>query len=435
MNELTVELPHNWEPRDYQRPAFKYLQNGGKRALLIWHRRSGKDDLALHFEACAVMQKPATYWHMLPQAAQARKAIWEAVNPHTGIRRIDEAFPHELRDVTREQEMMIRFKNGSTWQVVGSDNYNSLVGSPPYGVVFSEWAINDPTSWGYIRPILLENGGWALFISTPRGKNHMKRMYDGAKDDPEWYVEILTAEDTGLFTPEQLERERSELQREYGHELGNSLFEQEYYCSFAAANIGAFFAKEMQAVERAGKILPVPYDPQYPVYTGWDIGKNMHMAIWCFQVIGMEYRAINFFTNLRDINEAVRTLQDTGYMFGGHYLPHDAEPAQVTTGYSVEQQVQQLGLTNTHIVPMVKSVGERINAIRRMIPMTVFDKTNTEYGVDALNAYGVEWDEKHKTLKENPKHDWSSHPCDAFGTFAMGYQPDQGTFDYKAFYA
>jgi hypothetical protein len=178
---VEINIPYNWKPRSYQRKLWNYLASGGKRAVALWHRRAGKDDVCLHWAAVSVMEKPATYWHMLPEAAQARKAIWEAVNPHTGIRRIDEAFPHEIRETTREQEMMIKFKNGATWQVVGSDNYNSLIGSPPYGVIYSEWSVGDPSSWAYLRPILAENGGWAMFIYTARGKNHGYSMYNIAK--------------------------------------------------------------------------------------------------------------------------------------------------------------------------------------------------------------------------------------------------------------
>ena len=107
-----IRLPNNWRPRPYQMPAWRYLESGGKHAELVWHRRSGKDEIALHRTACAAFERVAGYWHMLPEYAQARKAIWDAVNPHTGKRRIDEAFPHELRDSTRDQEMAIRFKNG-----------------------------------------------------------------------------------------------------------------------------------------------------------------------------------------------------------------------------------------------------------------------------------------------------------------------------------
>lgn len=164
---MEIELPNGWEPRPYQLPLWQYLEHGGKRADVAAHRRWGKDDVALHWTACAAIQRPGTYWHLLPEAAQARKAIWDAVNPHTGKKRIDEAFPPEIRARKREQEMIIELVNGSTWQVLGSDNYNSLVGSPPVGVVLSEWALAKPDAWTYLRPILAENGGWAIFIWTP----------------------------------------------------------------------------------------------------------------------------------------------------------------------------------------------------------------------------------------------------------------------------
>jgi len=77
-------------------------------------------------------------------------------------RRIEEAFPHELRANTNEQEMFIRLKNGTTWGVLGSDRYDAAVGSPPYGITFSEWALSNQAAWAYLAPIVIENGGWAL---------------------------------------------------------------------------------------------------------------------------------------------------------------------------------------------------------------------------------------------------------------------------------
>lgn len=235
---MEIELPNNWQPRDYQMNLWKYLEGGGKRAVAVWHRRAGKDDVCLHWTAVAMMQRPATYWHMLPEAAQARKAIWDAVNPHTGKRRIDEAFPLELRSSTREHEMMIKFKNGSTWQVVGSDNYDSLVGSPPVGVTLSEWSVAKQDAWAYLRPILMENDGWAFFIYTPRGENHGLNTYNLAMSEDDWFGELLTADDTRVFTPEQLAQEKRELAKQYGQSRGEALFRQEYYCSFVEAFTG-----------------------------------------------------------------------------------------------------------------------------------------------------------------------------------------------------
>ncbi len=167
---------------------------------------------------------------MLPQAEQARKAIWDAVDPHTGIKRIDQAFPMEIRKRTRHDTMWIEFVTGSTWQVVGSDNFNSLVGSPPVGVVFSEWSLANPAAWAFIRPMLLENGGWAGFIYTPRGKNHAHRTHLSAqmsmKEGGPWFSQKLTVGETGVFTSEQLNEELKELVREYGESEGESFFQQ-----------------------------------------------------------------------------------------------------------------------------------------------------------------------------------------------------------------
>ena len=180
---------------------------------------------------------------MLPQANQARKALWDAVNPHTGKKRIDEAFPLPIRRTTLDHEMMIRFINGSSWQVVGSDNFNSLVGSPPIGLVFSEWPLCDPAAWAYLMPIIEENGGWAIFNGTPRGKNHAYRSVKGAMASGESFGEILSADKTNVFTPEQLARIEDQLIETYGEEYGRSVFEQEYHVSFDAANLGAILGR------------------------------------------------------------------------------------------------------------------------------------------------------------------------------------------------
>lgn len=116
------------------------------------------------------MERVGNYWHMLPQYAQCRKALWDGVNGNTGRRRIFEAFPPEIIESTREDEMKIKFVNGSTWQLVGSDKYNTLVGAGIVGATFSEWAISNPNAYAYISPMLRETNGWAAFISTPRGK-------------------------------------------------------------------------------------------------------------------------------------------------------------------------------------------------------------------------------------------------------------------------
>ena len=256
---MRIKIPHNWKPRKYQMPLWSYLEGGGKRAVEVAHRRWGKDEICLHWAATAAMRRVATYWHMLPEASQARKAIWDAINPHTGKRRIDEAFPPQIRKTTREQEMMIVFVNGSTWQVVGSDNYNSLVGSPPAGVTLSEWALADPDSWAYLESILEENSGWAVFITTPRGAGHARASYDFALAEPSWFAGLSTADDTDVFTAERLESIRRGLVARYGRSRGEALFRQEYYCSFSQAFTGKAVYPEFDLHAHVGEkpLLPV----------------------------------------------------------------------------------------------------------------------------------------------------------------------------------
>uniref|UniRef100_A0A6M3LHC4 Putative terminase n=1 Tax=viral metagenome TaxID=1070528 RepID=A0A6M3LHC4_9ZZZZ len=369
---------------------------------------------------------PATYWHMLPEAAQARKAIWEAINPHTGKRRIDEVYPLPIRETTRENEMLIKFKSGSVWQVVGSDNYNSLLGSPPYGIVFSEWALADPQAWAYLRPILLENGGWALFITTPRGYNHAKTMYDAARSDPGWFSERLTVDDTGVFTPAQLASERAEYIAQWGEDQGLSLFEQEYYCSFESAILGAYYASEMRQMRHEGRIKDVPWLPDAQVDTYWDLGIDDSMSIWFAQSVGQEIRLIDYYElSGEGLAHYAKVLTDKsanlGYRYGKHVAPHDIQVRELGTGKSRLEVARDLGI-NFEVARRVERKEDGHQAVRAVLPSCWFDQTRCQRGIDALSSYRKHYDETNKVFGVSPVHDWSSHGADAFQTLALTCQ-------------
>ena len=197
---MEITLPHNWRPRDYQIPMWRYMEHGGRRSVLLWHRRAGKDDNSLRYLASAAMEKTATYWYLLPKAVQVRRAIWEAVNPHTGKRRVIEAFPDAIVARTRDNEMTLTLANGSSVHFLGADNFDTLVGSPPYGIVFSEYSLTNPLSWAYLKPILEENGGWAIFNFTSRGRNHAATLYEYAAGEESWFAQRLPVTETSVFT-------------------------------------------------------------------------------------------------------------------------------------------------------------------------------------------------------------------------------------------
>lgn len=350
---------------------------------------------------------------MLPEAKQARKAIWTAINPHTGIRRIDEAFPPEVRANTNDVEMFIRFKSGSTWQVVGSDNFDSLVGSPPVGTVFSEWALADPRAWAYFRPIWRENKGWALFITTPRGPNHAKSTFELARDNPDYFAEIVTADQSGVFSEADLIQERKELIQEYGPEYGEAMYEQEYRCSWSAAVIGSYYGYLMEEADQQGRIRDFDYDPEYPVLTFWDLGLDDHMSIWFVQFVGSEVRWIDYESGGgTGMEDYIGIVKEKPYRYGEHYGPHDLRVRELTRGNVSRIEIaQKMGL-NFKIVPNLAIVDGR-QALRSVIKRSVFHRTNCADGISALQQHRAAWDAEKKVLSREPVKDWTCHPADA----------------------
>ena len=420
----TIQLPFNWRPRPYQMAAWRYLEHGGKHAELIWPRRHGKDEVSLHRTACAAFERVATYWHMLPMANQARKAIWDAINPHTGRRRIDEAFPPELRSVTRENEMFIRFRNGSTWQVVGSDNFNALVGTPPAGIVYSEWALSNPASRAYLRPIIAENNGWQLFITTPRGRNHAHRTFEQAQKTPGAFAQKLGADQAGHMSAEQLEAERLSYIGDFGLDEGAALFEQEYLCSWDAPLLGAIYGAEMRFLDANERICEVPYDPSALVHTAWDLGRTDATAIWFYQVVMNEIHVIDYHEESGgDVEHFSKILRDKPYKYAKDLnLPHDARAKTLASqGRSVEQQFRQLGW-GVRIVPNMERWDTIRAACRPALMRCWFDAEKCAEGIDALRNYQKVWDDDKKMFRDEPMHNWASHGADAFRYLALSWR-------------
>jgi hypothetical protein len=367
---------------------------------------------------------------MLPEYAQARKAIWDAVNPHTGVRRIDQAFPSAIRKSTLNDEMKIVLRNGSTWQVVGSDNYDALVGSSTAGIVFSEWALAKPAAWGYLRPILLENHGWAVFITTPRGRNHAYRMMEAARDDPAWFVQVLSAHDTGVFTPEQLEAEKREYIRDYGPVLGEAMFEQEYLCSFDAAIRGAYYTDELRQARAENRVLPnIPVE-RMPCDIVFDLGIGDDTALWVTQSVGREVHFVACYSNngvgLDHYARWAEQWRIAHHVPGWNeiILPHDAEARELGTGRSRQETVRDLFSKAPRVLPRM-SVEDGINAVRREFPRFYFDETACGPGIEAVSQYRREWNERLGSFYDRPLHDWSSHYADALRYRALSLRSNK----------
>lgn len=420
---MQITLPYQWQPRKYQLPLWNYLHNGGKRAVIRYHRRAGKDDVFLNYTACAAHERTGNYWYMLPEYAQARKSMWDAINPHTGVKRLDQVFPEQIRSKTNQQEMKIELKCGSTVQLVGSDNFNSLVGSPPVGLVFSEYAISNPAAWAYLMPILEENNGWAGFNSTPRGKNHFYKTCLMAEDRHDWFYDVKTVDETNIFTIEQLQRIRLELHAQYGEDFGEAIYQQEYYVSFDAAVIGAIWADCIAKLQFQNRITSIPHNPALPVHCAYDLGSSDATAIWFFQITSTDIYLINYHESnhhsIEFYNQLLRDLSEKeGYQYASQWLPHDAWASHLAAGGKTIQQ-QFIAFNEDGKLGKIKktpnvSINQGIQAARATFPRCWFDETKCADGLEALRYYHHDYDNDKKVYKDNPAHDWSSHCADAF---------------------
>ena len=423
---INVTLPNNgWTPRPHQMRLWSHLRSEGKRALAVWHRRAGKDDVCLHHTMISAIERVGNYWHCLPEYNQARKAIWTAINPHTGKRRIDEAFPIALRANTNDTEMFLRFKNGSTWQCIGSDTYNTTVGASVAGIVYSEWALANPSAWAYHRPMLEENNGWAAFITTPRGRNHAFSMYAHAKQSPDWFAELLTIADTEALS----EQAQVETQREYaalyGEDVGRAQYRQEYFCDFQAAILGAYFAFEMAAVRNEGRILKVEAQPDQPVHRAWDLGVTDDTSIWWFQLQGAQLVILDHYASSgAGVEHYAEQIQkraaEHGWKDGTDYVPHDAKVKEWGSGKTRVETMQGFGL-HPQLVPFA-TFQDGINAARRTLPLCVFHPRCEAGGVDALEQYRREWDDDKKAFRATDVHDWTAHPAASFRYLSLAWR-------------
>ena len=228
MKEIT--LPHRFKARPYQFNILKAWDSGIKRLFWVAHRRSGKDKTIFANISKKMMERVGTYYYFLPTYSQAKKVIWTGADKD-GFKFLDH-FPKEIVRTINQSDMVIELINGSILQMVGADNIDRIVGTNPIGVVFSEYSLMKKEVWDFISPILRENGGWAVFIMTPRGTNHAWDLMNSIKGDPKWFVETLTVADTKALPEEDLADAKREMPQD--------VFNQEYYCKFLDSGLGFF---------------------------------------------------------------------------------------------------------------------------------------------------------------------------------------------------
>lgn len=397
-----VLLPY--EPRRQFMPFHDRTQRW---ACLIAHRRAGKTVAAINdiLRAGIMYRGPnGLFGYVAPFLNQARRIAWDYFKFY-GAPLIADA---------NEQQMTLTLKNGTKVSLFGADNADSMRGLGFSGVYLDEYGDFKPSVFGnVIRPALSDKQGWCVFAGTPKGKNAFWDIYQTAQRLPDdWFLLRLPASTSHLLPLGELEAARAQLSEDQ--------YLQEYECSFEAAILGAFFGREMREAEP--RIKRVDYDPALPVYTAWDLGYRDDTAIWFWQQHKGELRVIDFYAvSGADIRDIAGVVLGKGYRYERHFLPHDARAKSLQTGKSiVEQLAAHLDVGKLAVVPDI-GIQSGIQAVRLMLPKVWFDVERCRDGIEALRQYQREWDEDKKAFRQSPRHDWTSHPADAFRMMAVAW--------------
>lgn len=323
------------------------------------------------------------------------------------------------------QNAVIRGKNGTEFTFHGLkhniSNIKSVEGTDicwveeAQNVTKSSWetlvpTIRKPKSeiWVSFNPILeLDETYQRFVVRPPTGASVHKINYS---DNP-WFPDVLRQEMSDL---------RAKSEDDYLHVWGGE-------CKQALD--GAIYAEEMRRAAAENRITAVPYDPIKPVSTFWDLGYSDSVSIWCAQVVGLEWRVIDFVqSNRKAASWYIAELQKRPYTWATDWLPHDANAKTMAAAMlpeperTIAGQLRALG-RNVRVLPN-GSIADGINAVRSVFDRCWFDREKCAEGLQALRHYRYEVDEDTGAVSKNPKHDWASHAADAFRVLAMSLNAD-----------
>jgi phage terminase large subunit len=392
------------------RGAFKEFHNQTKRwSCLVAHRRAGKTVAATNHLLMKALQKKGNYAYISPYRSQAKAIVWDYLKHYCGT----------TTKQTNESELTVELVNGSKIRLFGADNSDGMRGLGFDGVFMDEYGDFKPSVWGnVIRPTLSATLGFAVFGSTPKGKNGFWEIKRNAETDPDWYLLVLPASKSGLLAESELQAAKKQLSKDQ--------YEQEYECSFEASLIGAYYGDELRQAQDDGRICKVDWQEALPVHTAWDLGYKDDTAVWFYQVVKGEIHVIDYYAvSGASIEDIVAVIKDKPYKYGKHQLPHDARAKTLASGGKsiIEQLATHLGINNLGIVPNL-SIQDGIQAVRMMLPRVWFHMEHCRDGIEALRQYQRDYDEDKKTFRQSPRHDWTSHPADAFRMMAIAWREE-----------
>src|SRR5580704_2697088 len=221
---VDVEIPY--EPRRWARPFHASLK---RFAALVLHRRAGKTTCVINHHQRAAMDdgwerrrllflaptlSPAEleelvhppggrhYGHIMPQRNQAKLVVWDKLKYYaTGIPGVK----------FNESELLVRYPTGHKFQLFGADDPDALRGPAFSGLSFDEYSQQPRNIFSEVLSKALgDHLGYAIFVGTIKGQDHLFQTYQAAKDSTDWFAcwqdidrSIATEEDVTITLLQQ----------------------------------------------------------------------------------------------------------------------------------------------------------------------------------------------------------------------------------------
>jgi hypothetical protein len=397
----------------------------GKNVIAVIHRRAGKDIFCMQSWLLRGLQRVGTHVYLFPLYSQARSVIWRGMD-YDG-RPFMSAIPDALVAKKNEARMEIELFNGSRLVLAGSNNYDSLMGTNPVTLIYSEFSLHNPLARQYLNPIIIQNNGIEIIQATPRGMNHLHEVFNIVRDNPSYHVEHLSVEQTFKHDGVTPIISQADIQRAKDLGMSEEMIRQEFYVDFEVGNMGSYFTREISDMEREGRITTLKPNPHLPLHTVWDLGGTDATAGWIFQIEG---RFIHLLHLLHDtgkglkhyLDEAERYRQSVQCNWGNHFMPHDVK--QKHQGWeNTESRIMQARKHGwlLQVTPTV-AFEDGIEAMRYVLPRIRIDKLNCTLGLRAIREYQRTWDEGLGRYSKLPLDNWAVHIVDALRYLCTNYK-------------
>ena len=413
--------------RTYQKKTFDLIDSGQyKKFFLHWPRRSGKDAFCFTYLINRALKEKGLYSYILPLKNSARKIIWDGGVHHDGhLTKFLDMIPKRLIKRRNSSDMKIELINGSVIYLDGSDNFDRLRGIFLSGVVFSEFAFGKSAEgFDVLSPVMGQSGGFILINTTPNGYNFSWQKFNQFKGEDQWYCSLETCE-TLLDENGQRYIDESQIKSAISDGLSPGKIKQEFYCEPLLDTDTLYFAYEMKLIEEEGRLRDETLIPKRPMYFAADLGLDT-TAIIGFQVNNVGHPIISYYyENVNKTldfywNEVSSYVNKKGLAMATWFLPHDGAKRNLTDKNNPLNVIKSFGARVHHLQrPTKLGLNSSIENAKIILRNTVINRKECSRLIEALSSYGRKFNQETKTYDLYPRHDWASHPSDAFQYLSM----------------